>query len=182
MRDNGRSDNGSELQPGQIWLIEQPAAGRLCALDSGALAGADVVLYDLGLASIIADQLPVGSYAEPLPAEAEEDASAISARALKLACEGWSVVQLVRPRRDVRRRLRGATEASRWPGGTGNLAVRLIAKTAQPPCSREARLQELEELVDGSGEDELLTLVVGPLGARASAAAYGFVAANGLAG
>ena len=36
MRDNGRSDNGPELQPGQIWLIEQPAAERLCTLDSGA--------------------------------------------------------------------------------------------------------------------------------------------------
>ena len=59
MRDNGRFDNGPDLQPGQIWLIEHSAAGGLSTLDSGALAGADVVLYDRVLASIIAAGHPL---------------------------------------------------------------------------------------------------------------------------
>jgi hypothetical protein len=181
MRGNERSDDAPDPQPGQIWLIEQRASGRLSALDSGALADADVVLYDHGFAPVMADLLPSGSYAEPLPTEFEWDAPAISARALKLASEGWSVVQLVQPCPGWRRRLRGAAEESRWPCRTGNLAVRLIAKTAEPPRSREAPLRELRELVDGSAEDELLTLIVGPFSAGAAAAACG-VAANGLAG
>jgi hypothetical protein len=180
MRDDERSGDGSDLRPAWIWLIEQRVAS-LCSLDSGALIGADVVLYDRGLAPVMADLLPSGSYAEPLPTEFEGDAPAISARALKLASEGWSVVQLVQPCREWRRRLRGAADESQWPCGTGKLAVRLIAKTAKPPRSREAPLQELPELVDGLAEDELLTLIVGPFAARLSAAAYAF-AANGLAG
>jgi hypothetical protein len=181
MPNNERSDEGPDLQPGQIWLIEQPTAGSLSTRNIGALAGADVVLYDRRLASIIADLLPSGSYAEPLPAGVEEDAPAISARALKLACEGWSVVQLVQPCRSWRRRLRAAAEELRWSSGTGNPAVRLFANTTQPPRGREVRPQELRDLVDGSAEREPLTLIVGPLAARSLAANYA-CAANGLAG
>jgi hypothetical protein len=181
MRDNEPTEDGPDFQPGQIWLIEQRASGRLPALEIGALAGADVVLYESGLASIVADLLRSGGYAEPLPSEFEEDAPAIAARALKLASEGWSVVQLVEPCRSRRRRLRGAAEGSGWPCSTGNLAVRLIARTADPTKSREVPLPKLPELVDASPEGELLTLIVGPFAARASAAAYAF-AANGLAG
>jgi hypothetical protein len=181
MRENGRYDHGPDLQPGQIWLIEHPAASGLSMLDQSALARADVVLYARGLASVIADLLPALSYAEPLAAEVEEDTPAISSRAVKLAYDGWRVVQLIEPSRGWRRRLRGAAEEPRWPGSAGSVTVRLIAKTVQPPCSRERHLQELPELVDGSAKDDLLTLIVGPLAARASAADYGF-AANGLAG
>ena len=178
--DENKFDGGTGLQPGQIWLIEQHASGLLAVLDSSAVAHADVVLYESGLASIVAGLVRSGGYAEPLPGEFEKDAPAISARALKLASEGWSVVQLVQPCRGWRRRLRGTAEALRWRCATGNLAVRLVAKTAEPPRSRAAHLQELPELVDASAEDELLTLVVGPFAAR-PAAAYAF-AANGLAG
>lgn len=181
MRDGGLSDDGPDLRPGQIWLIEQPTTGSLSLPDSRALAGADIVLYDRALAPIMADLMPFGSYAEPLPAELEENAPAISARAFKLASEGWSVVQLVRPCRGWRRRLRGAAAELSCPSATGHLTVRLIAKTAQSSRGCEARPQELRELVDGSAEDELLTLIVGPFAARGSAAAYAF-SANGLAG
>jgi hypothetical protein len=72
MRDNGRSEDGSNLRAGETWLIEQVAPGSLWAFDRGALNGADVILYDSVLASIIADLLPLGSYAEPRRAEVEQ--------------------------------------------------------------------------------------------------------------
>lgn len=181
MRDGWQPDNGAGLCPGQIWLTEQRAAGGLSALDGGALSGADIVLYDRSLASTVAGALPAGSYAEPLAAGVESDAPAIMARALKLACEGWSVVQLIHPRRGRRRRLRLAAEELGRLSWAGYIPVRLIVKTAQPPCSREVHLQELRALVDGSAKDELMTLIVGPLAAPPYAAAYAF-AANGLAG
>jgi hypothetical protein len=162
MRDNGRSDNGTDLDPGRIPPIEQAATGSLSALARAALAGADVVLYDRVLAPIVSDLLPRGSYAEPLTPEAEDDAPAISRRALKLASEGWCVVQLVRPGCGWRSRLRRADEALRAQSAGESPAIGL-------------------ELVDGSAEDELLTLIVRPLATRASPAAYAF-AANGLAG
>jgi hypothetical protein len=68
----------------------------------------------------------------------------------------------------------------------GNGAAQPPPHDAEPgaPPSRPKRLNLTMPpgLVDGSVEDELLTLIVGPLDARASAAAYAFVAANGLAG
>jgi hypothetical protein len=174
MRDGGQSE-APEPGPGQIWLIEQPAVGSASDLDRCALAGADVVLYDHRLGPFIAGLLPRGRYAEPLSAAVEEDAPAISERALKLAAEGWSVVQLIEPSRSWRRRLCAAVDAPDFPG-------RVIAKSARPSGSREARLEELRELVDGSSEGELLlTLIVAPPHAPAPAVACAFTA-NGLAG
>jgi len=183
MRDNGRSEESGGLEPGQIWLIERPASRGLSALDRGVLRRADVVLYDRALAPLIADLPLVGSYAEVLPAEVEEGASAISARALKLASEGWSIVQLVQPCHQWRRRLRGIAEELGRLSLTRNLAIRLIAKTATDPFQiQKARLCDLQELVDLAGEDEPLAVIVGPLADGASASAYAFTAANGLAG
>ena len=182
MRDNGRSEESGSLEPGQIWLIETPVTNGLSALDRGVLCRADVVLYDCALAPLIADVLRTGSYAEPLPAEVEEGAPAISARALKLAFDGWRVVQVVEPCRQWRRRLRDVSEELGRLSGIGNLAIRLMAKTAIDASPiRQARLCDLQELVDGAGEDEPLTVIVGPLAGVASAAPYA-VTANGLAG
>lgn len=180
MQDSGQSAD-PEFRPGQIWLIEQPAAGSASELDRGALATADAVLYDHELASLVARLRPLGRYAEPLSAALAEDAPAISQRALKLASEGWRVVQLVRPCRSWRRRLCIAADRSGWPSGPPDVATRLIVKAVQPSHSREAGPQELRELVDGAAEGELLTLIVAPPHAPAPAAACGFTA-NGLAG
>jgi hypothetical protein len=183
MRGNGLADESADLEPGQIWLIETPVTNRLSALDKGVLCRADAVLYERALAPLIAEMPLAGSYVEVLRGEVEEGGPAISARALKLASEGWSVVQLVQPCRQGRRRLRGIAEELGWLSETRNLAIRLIARTVADPCAiREARLCDLPELVDGAGEDEPLTLIVGPLGGAASAAPYAFTAANGLAG
>jgi hypothetical protein len=178
VRDNGRSDESVRLEPSQIWLIEAPVTRGLSALDRRVLCRADAVLYDRALAPLIADVvLAGGGYAEPLPKEAEAVAPAISARAFKLACDGWSVVQLVQPRRQ---RLRRVAEELRRFDGTGNFTIRLIEKAATDPFQiREVRLCDLPELVNGVGENEPLSAVVGPLAGGASAACFAF---TGLAG
>lgn len=182
MHDNGWSNESPGLEPGEICLIETPVTNGLSALDRRVLGRADVVLYDCALAPLIADVRLASSYAEPLSTEAKEGAPAISARALKLASEGWRVVQLVQPCHPWRRRLRGAAEELGRLSGTRELAIRLIAKTATDPSQiQDARLCDLPELVDSAAEDEPLTVIVGPLAGGASAAVYA-ITANGLAG
>jgi hypothetical protein len=162
-------------------LIEQTAATGLFALDGGALADADVVLYDRALTPLLALLLPLGGYAEPLSSDADEGDPAISPRALKLAADGWSVVQLVEPCRRWRQRLRRAADELGPLNGAGSLTIRLIAKTAARCRTREASVPDLLELVDALAEDELLTLIVGPLAGSTRAAACAFIG-NGLAG
>jgi hypothetical protein len=178
MRKNQRTDNAPNVRPGQIWLIEQTAATGPVALDRGALGSADVVLYDRALAALVAPLLPAGRYAEPLSA----DGAVISPRALKLAADGWSVVQLIEPCRGWRKRLSNAAAELRPLSVSGSIAVQLIAKTAAEGCrTREASLPELPELVDELAEDDLVTLIIGPL-VGGIAAATCACTANGLAG
>jgi hypothetical protein len=178
MRDGGWSDDRSQF--GRIRLIEQSAATALSALAGKALSGADAVLFDRRLAPLIAGLLPAGGYAEPLTEAAEEEALT---RALKLASEGWSVVQLVEPRRGWCRRLNAATAALNGTTGTGELALRLIGEIpADPPAIPDAHPLDPSGRVVDIAEDEPLTLILGPLAGGASAAAYAFAAGNGLAG
>lgn len=180
MRKNQRTDDAPNVRPGQIWLIEQTAATDLVTLDRGALGSADVVLYDRALAALVAPLLPVGGYAEPLSADGAADGPAISPRALKLAADGWSVVQLIEPCRGWRKRLCNSAAELRPLSGCGWIAVQLIAKTAAEGCrTREASLPGLPELIDELAEDDLVTLIVGPLVGGTPAAAC---TANGLAG
>jgi hypothetical protein len=175
-----RVDRRTKIEPGQIWLIEQTAAIGVDTLDRGAFVGADVVLYDPALAPVLAPLLPLGGYAEPLSEDADNGDPAISPRALKLATDGWSVVQLVTPSR--RRRLRRAVDELGPLSGSASLPIQLIAKTATARCrSREACVPDLPDLVDALAEDELLTLIVGPLAGRTPAAALAVIG-NGLAG
>ena len=182
MREQRRTDVGPNLEPGQIWLIEQSAATSLFTLDRGAFAGADAVLYDRALASLVALLLPLGGYAEPLSADAGEAEPVISPRALKLAADGWGVVQLIEPCRRWRRRLRHPRQQLGLVNGAASPAIELIAKGAAGRwCRREARVPDLPELVDALAEDELLTLILGPLAGGAPGAAHAFVG-NGLTG
>src|SRR2546423_7565001 len=84
-----------DVLPGQIWLVEHDAGMPLSPLDRAVLAAANVVLYDRALASLVAQLLPLGAYAEPLPGVEPATGPAIMPRALDFAAEGWSVVQLV---------------------------------------------------------------------------------------
>ena len=64
----------------------------------------------------------------------------------------------------------------------GALSVRVIVKRAGGRHHEwDASLDDIAELVRGSGDDELLTLVFGPFIAGQAAQAHAFTA-NGLAG
>jgi hypothetical protein len=91
MREDRSDLQAPAVLSGQIWLIEHDSDSPLSAPDRDALAQANVVLFDRALASLVIEALPLGTYAEPLPA----GFSALSPRALEFAAEGWGVVQLV---------------------------------------------------------------------------------------
>jgi hypothetical protein len=91
MREDRSDLQAAAVLSGQIWLVEHNPDSPLSAPDRDALAQANVVLFDRALASLVIETLPLGTYAEPLPA----GSSALSPRALEFAAEGWGVVQLV---------------------------------------------------------------------------------------
>src|ERR1700720_3416545 len=136
------------VDPGQIWLIEHEPSAVLGALDRAVLCRANVVLYDRVLAALVAQALPIGDYAEPLPATVPLAGPAIAARALEFAIGGWSVVQLV-------------AAGPAWRGGrpvlppallqaqrSGALPVRLIVKTASDRHRElDSSLDDIAELV-----------------------------------
>ncbi len=171
------------VEPGQIWLIEQPSSQALFPLDLNALSAANVVMYDRPLAPMVARVLPIGTYAEPLPLGESAAGSAISPRALQFAAEGWSVVQLVEPRPGWRARMREAAAALHTcDHGAAGLPVAVVAKTQTDQYrTSEAELSELAGLIDEFGEDDRLTLVFGPLAVSYPAASH-LATANGLAG
>ena len=89
---------GPAVRPGEIWLVEQAADADLAVLDRDAVASANVILYDRALEVLIAEILPLGTYAEPLRDGAQASVSTISPRALRFAEDGWRVVQIVEAR------------------------------------------------------------------------------------
>jgi siroheme synthase len=182
MREDRQWSLEPAIGPGQIWLIEQPYASVLFALDRIALTSANVVIYDRALAPLVARFLPIGGYAEPLSLDALPAGLAISPRALQFAAEGWSVVQLVAARPGRRERLHDAVGALASLTGAADLPLLAIAKAAAHERRRwEGRLGDCSNLIDEFGDEEPLTLVFGPLVIRYPAPAHAF-AANGLAG
>jgi hypothetical protein len=180
MRDYRSARQPPTVHPGQIWLIEQDPARPLSLVDRDALTNANAVIYDRALASLVAQVLPIGGYAEPLPLMGPATGPAISQRALALAGEGWSVAQLVEA--NPSRRLRMGILPPALARAGGDLPVRVIAKAAADRCRIvDLVLPELAEFLSEFGNDELLTLIYGPLVARGAAQAHAF-ATNGLAG
>jgi hypothetical protein len=94
MRDHGPTLQSPTVAPGQVRLIEYDPKATLAAADRDAMTAADIVLYERAFERFVAEILPLGGYAEPLSPipDAQQE---ISPRALRLASEGWSVVQLV---------------------------------------------------------------------------------------
>src|SRR5690348_16276994 len=80
------------IEPGQIWLVECDPAS-LSAFHGVLLTRANVVLYEATLGAAVAEELPIGAYAEKLRATAAA-AATIAPRALQFAADGWSVLQL----------------------------------------------------------------------------------------
>ena len=168
------------INPGEIWLVEHDPGSELSVLDREALINANAVIYDRALAPLVALVLPMGAYAEPLPFAGQLAGPAISPRAFELAQEGWSVVQLVEARPERRRHMHLVPPALLRANG-GELPVLAIAKSSSRYWERDGCINTLLELIDEFGEDELLTLVFGPIAARYPARTHAFTA-NGLAG
>lgn len=111
------------VRPGEIWLVEQAADADLAPLDHDAIASANVILYDRGLEALVAEILPLGAYAEPLPAGERGAGRAISPRALRFAEDGWSVVQIVEARPGWRERVQGAAATLGTPRRSGESLI-----------------------------------------------------------
>jgi hypothetical protein len=163
------------LKPRQLWVIEQAPATALCGLDHGAITSANVVIYDRVLASVVAEALPLGGYAEPLSFVCQESRRALSPRALHFAAEGWSVVQLVESSPCWRERLQHAPGELSGVSEAGTAGVQLIAKHGAE------RYQELGGDLDSVEQGHPMTVIFGPIAARSAAQPYPFTA-NGLAG
>jgi hypothetical protein len=160
MSENRQSSEKPTIEPGQVWLIEQLSETELSPIDRGALTRANVVLYDRALEKLVAELLPLGGYAEPLPRDHRAAGSAVAPRALQFAADGWSVVQLIEARPGRQDAVRPASN------GREQMVVQIIAR---PPAGRD------------QDDDEPVTRVFGPFGVRGAAQAQVFTA-NGLAG
>src|SRR5438067_2495772 len=156
--------------PGQIWVVEHDPGMPLPPRHRAVLIAANVVLYDRALASLIAQQLPLGAYAEPLPGVEPATGPAITPRALDFATEGWSVVQLV-------------ASGPAWRARLAALPSALLRAHRDGAREREfdAGHNKFAEVIREFGDYERLTLVFGPLAGPRPAPAHAFTA-NGLAG
>jgi hypothetical protein len=166
--------------PGEIWLVEQAADADLVPLDRDAVASANVILYDRALEALVAEILPLGIYAEPLPSGEPGTQSAISPRALRFATDGWRVVQIVEARPGWREQVNHEA-AGLAPSCDGELPVVVIAKANGNGHRHAAYASNLPALVDAFSHDYMLTLIFGPLAARDPVPGQAFTA-NGLAG
>jgi hypothetical protein len=85
------------MRPGQLWLVELPAAApEFAPLEHRALRNANVVIYDRALAPTVAHFLPLGGYAEPV-ASSDGQRGAGAERCVRFVRDGWSVARLFSP-------------------------------------------------------------------------------------
>jgi hypothetical protein len=85
------------VRPGQLWLVELPAAApEFAPLEHRALRNANVVIYDRALAPTVAHFLPLGGYAEPV-ASSDGQRGAGAERCVRFVRDGWSVARLFSP-------------------------------------------------------------------------------------
>ena len=168
---------------GRLTLIE------LCDVRTGltpaeqqALVSANVIIYERELAPLVAEILPLGSYAEAAPGGASDQP--VFERCLRFALDGWNVAQLRAPRRDVRR-VGWVEDAAAQLATAGVASDTLVQMRADAPCGGPARIETplhaAQKAVDDHGLTGGLTLILGPIAAGAGPQAYAF-AGNGLAG
>ena len=130
------------VRPGEIWLVEQAPDTDFAPLDRDAVLSANVILYDRTLEPLVAEILPLGTYAEPLPGGGQGTGPAISPRALRFAAEGWSVVQVVASWPGWRERVHGAGDALAPSARQRRIAGRGDRKSGRrPAAARSLRLQ-----------------------------------------
>jgi hypothetical protein len=182
MSENWQLSGTQNVRPGEIWLIEQSPATGFVRLDRDALNAANVVLYDRALTALVAENLPLGTYAEPLSPVWQNAQSVISERAHHFAEEGWSVVQIVAAQSGWRERVYNSVERLNALRKSGEAQIRIVPKAPTPGQPHSAVcLRSLSALVDGFSKSDTLILIFGPLTDRGPASSQTFTA-NGLAG
>ena len=147
-----------------------------------------MVIYDRVFADAVARALPLGGYAEPA-ASADEAGDPAAARAVRFACDGWSVVRLLLSRPTQRERIarvRRLVEELAATKAPGDVPVTVLGELGDGVCEpTETRLDRLDLVVVTYPRDARLTIVVGGagggIGGDAAARLYA-VAGNGLAG
>ena len=168
------------IAPGQLWLVEQTPEQVMSASVHHALAGANVVIYDRALTAIVAEELPLGSYAEPA-----SGSEAGAARGVRFARDGWSVARLLpagRPPRERTRRVQDVVDELAAAKIAGRMPVTILAEAADGIEERiEARFDDLAAIVAGFPRDTRLTIVIDALAGGVATRLHA-VAANGLAG
>jgi hypothetical protein len=171
--------NEPAFEPGQIWVVECEAAS-LRAFHTELLSRASVVLYDRALVTAVAEALPLGVYAEPLPATAPAGPS-IAPRAVEFAADGWSVLQLVETRPGRRQLLRCVTEDLNRTSGIKAPLLAIGTISASRYRYRCDTAKDLAIVAAALPSDELLSLTFASPVADPPAPGQVFTA-NGLAG
>ncbi len=179
--------NVPRIEPGQIRVVECEASS-LSAYHAELLTLANVVLYDRSLVAALAEVLPIGVYAEPLPATAGAG-PAIALRALEFAADGWSVLQLIERRVVWRQRLRSVTAGLSRPGDGNSPLLAIGTIRASRYKDRRDTTTDLAIVAAELGSDELLSLTFAPAAVLSGAPAgpqppahSQVFTANGLAG
>jgi hypothetical protein len=169
------------VKPGQLWLVELPAAGAPFAPACHVLDSANVVIYDRALAGAVADSLPLGGYAEPAAAQSE----AAAARCVRFARDGWSVARLLPtrlPQRERTRRIQDIVDELAAAHVAGQHSVSIFAEAADGIEERfETRFDDVAAVVASYPRDTRLAIVIDAFNSDAAARLHA-VAANGLAG
>jgi hypothetical protein len=183
----GQHRSEPTIEPGQIWVVECEAAS-LSTFHAELLTRANVVLYERVLLAAVAEVLPIGVYAEPLPATAATG-PAIARRALEFAADGWSVLQLVERRIGWRQLLRSVTEDLNRRSGSNSTLLAIGTIRASRYRRRRDAATNPAIITAELHSDELLSLTFAAP-ANASGALLGprhptqgqVFTANGLAG
>jgi hypothetical protein len=174
------------IGPGRLYLIERGGGDLdLTSAEREALAGANIIVYERSLASLVAAILPLGAYAEPGP----EPSTPVFARCLKFALDGWSVVQLMerRPPAERARWVEDAAEQLASAGVSSDTPVQMLVDAAcGGPADIATQLRSVHVVLEDRGlahglDMGGLIMVLGPIAKGPAPQIYAF-AANGLAG
>ena len=142
------------------------------------------MIYDRAVAGALANELPLGTYAEA--GESTDDASdPAAARAVRFACDGWSVVRLVPAGPTQRQRIvrvRRLVEELAASKSAAEVAVTVYGELKDGVCEpTETRLNRLDQVVVTYPRDARLTVVVSGINGHVASRTQA-VSGNGLAG
>ena len=170
------------IQPGQLWVVEQPSTDpHLSPLGHHAITSANVVIYDRALYPIVADNLPLGSYAEPTSPDGLADKTLDSC--IQFARDGWGVVWLTDQGRLRDEPIARLVERMIRVGCPPSMSVTLFANAngSSIPQQTETELSALGIVIDATTPDDSLAIVFAAAGAGAAPHLHA-ISSNGLAG